>query len=80
MGDGIMNLEMGEMKNGTYFKQWREEMSATAKKRWRRFWAGFTLLWLAGALRAFDLPLGDGLLRWTRAGRAEDRATAVAAT
>ncbi|MBK8900275.1 MAG: type IV secretory system conjugative DNA transfer family protein [Anaerolineaceae bacterium] len=58
-----MNLEMGEIKNGTYFKQWREEMPPTAKKRWRRFWAGFTLLWLIGALYAPTVVAGIARLK-----------------
>jgi hypothetical protein len=44
-----MNLEMGEIKNGTYFKQWWQEMPAAPKKRWRVFLLGFSLFWLVGA-------------------------------
>lgn len=58
-----MNLEMGEIKNGTYFNQWRKEMSPTAKKRWRRFWTGFTLLWLTGALYAPTAVAGIARLK-----------------
>ncbi|MCB8985804.1 MAG: type IV secretory system conjugative DNA transfer family protein [Ardenticatenaceae bacterium] len=47
-----MNLEMGEIKNGTYFKQWWQEMPAAPKKRWRVFLLGFSLFWLAGAAYA----------------------------
>ena len=47
-----MNLEMGEIKNGTYFKQWWQEMPAAPKKRWRIFLLGFSLFWLAGAAYA----------------------------
>ncbi|MCB9009423.1 MAG: type IV secretory system conjugative DNA transfer family protein [Ardenticatenaceae bacterium] len=52
MGDRPMNLEMGEIKNGTYFKQWWQEMPAAQKKRWRVFLLGFSLFWLAGAAYA----------------------------
>ena len=45
-----MNLEMGEIKNGTYFKQWWQEMPPGPKKRWRVFLLGFSLFWLAGAV------------------------------
>lgn len=45
-----MNLEMGEIKNGTYFKQWWQEMPPAPKKRWRVFLLGFSLFWLAGAV------------------------------
>jgi type IV secretion system protein VirD4 len=45
-----MNLEMGEIKNGTYFKQWWQEMAPRAKKRWRITLGLFALFWLAGAV------------------------------
>ena len=47
-----MNLEMGEIKNGTYFKQWWQEMPAAPKKRWLAFLLGFSLFWLAGVAYA----------------------------
>ena len=45
-----MNMEMGEIKNGTYFKQWWREMAPKAKKRWRIALGLFALFWLAGAI------------------------------
>ena len=36
-----------------------------------------TLLWLAGAMRSFDLPLGDLLLRLTRPGAADEAPVAA---
>ncbi|MCC6602168.1 MAG: type IV secretory system conjugative DNA transfer family protein [Anaerolineae bacterium] len=47
-----MNLEMGEIKNGTYFKQWWQEMPSVPKRRWLLFLLGFSVLWLAGAAYA----------------------------
>ncbi len=47
-----MTLEMGEMTNGSYFKQWRDELPPTAKKKWRLFGIIFALVWLAGAAYA----------------------------
>ena len=58
-----MNLEMGEIKNGTYFKQWWQEMSPAPKKRWRVFLLGFSLFWLAGA--AYTPTAVAGIARLT---------------
>lgn len=45
-----MNLQTGEIRNGTYFKQWWQEMPPATKKRWRVFLLVFMLFWLGGAL------------------------------
>ena len=45
-----MNLEMGDVKNGTYFKQWWQEMHPRAKRRWWIALALFALFWLTGAV------------------------------
>jgi len=62
-----MNLEMGEIKNGTYFKQWWQEMAPRAKKRWRIALGLFALFWLAGAVYAPTAVAGiarlEGLAR-----------------
>lgn len=62
-----MNLEMGEIKNGTYFKQWWQEMPPAPKKRWRLFLLGFSLFWLAGAV--YTPTAVAGITRLTGAAR-----------
>ncbi len=47
-----MNMEMGDVKNGDYFKQWWQEMPPRAKRRWWIALALFALFWLAGAAYA----------------------------
>jgi hypothetical protein len=53
-----MSIEMGEVTNGTYFKQWWQEMPPAPKKRWHIFLAGFGLFWLAGAVYAPTAVVG----------------------
>jgi hypothetical protein len=58
-----MNLESGEIRNGTYFWQWVREMPDGAKRKWRIFLGGLALFWLAGA---FYAPTAvDGIARLT---------------
>lgn len=58
---------MGQVTIGTYFKQWRQNMPPTPKKRWWTVLGIFTAIWLAGAIHAPSTVAGlarvEGLFR-----------------